>query len=374
MNLSEPAQLILKTSSKPLAKFGGAHGYRFDGDRVQVNALFTVLDPAAHQRSWALQLWAHKTAPKWPEPVSGIFVAEFLLPPMGEIADEVESFETAGWAMLPAGTGDHLLSLALVSKSSGQPDEVHDLGVYPHREQFCLPRFAGNVGYRIHGGRVTIDVERIENPRDLANLSGTLSLELWALPEIYRGGRFGGVPVAGIQLGSIAGQTGIGGQSHDLPFSAPPAGTWNMVLMLREWTPLGFVTRDFANFSAPLTMDAPLRAAAPAAPAAAAPAAPAPVRTPAPAPVRAAVPAPAPTPAAAPSPAPAIAKTTASIDSKAVSVNSATPEELAAVKGLPKKAAAEIAARRPFRSLDELAKVKGIGPRLLAKIRSRLKL
>ena len=46
-------------------------------------------------------------------------------------------------------------------------------------------------------------------------------------------------------------------------FLRPPlrAGQWNIVLMLREWTPSGFVTRDFANFDAPYVQTAPRPAA-----------------------------------------------------------------------------------------------------------------
>ena len=50
-----------------------------------------------------------------------------------------------------------------------------------------------------------VDVERIHNPRDPNNLSGTLSIELWALPEPYVVGDFAGNALAGVTLGSLAG-------------------------------------------------------------------------------------------------------------------------------------------------------------------------
>jgi DNA uptake protein ComE-like DNA-binding protein len=47
---------------------------------------------------------------------------------------------------------------------------------------------------------------------------------------------------------------------------------------------------------------------------------------------------------------------------------------LAAVKGLSLKLAERILKKRPFRSLDELTKVEGVGGETLAKIRTKLKL
>lgn len=57
-----------------------------------------------------------------------------------------------------------------------------------------------------------------------------------------------------------------------------------------------------------------------------------------------------------------------------VSINTATVEQLTGVKGLPTMVAEGIVARRPFRSLDELVKIKGMGEKLLAKLRGKLKL
>ena len=57
-----------------------------------------------------------------------------------------------------------------------------------------------------------------------------------------------------------------------------------------------------------------------------------------------------------------------------MSVNSASKAELAAIKGMPTKVAEGIVSKRPFKSLDDLAGVKGMGAWLLAKLRSKLKL
>jgi len=53
---------------------------------------------------------------------------------------------------------------------------------------------------------------------------------------------------------------------------------------------------------------------------------------------------------------------------KKVDVNSATPEELAALPGLNETIAQAIVAGRPYEKIDDLLNVKGIGPKTLEKI------
>ena len=38
---------------------------------------------------------------------------------------------------------------------------------------------------------------------------------------------------------------------YDLIFQEPPAGRWNLALMLREWTDDGYITRDHVSFAVP---------------------------------------------------------------------------------------------------------------------------
>ena len=61
-------------------------------------------------------------------------------------------------------------------------------------------------------------------------------------------------------------------------------------------------------------------------------------------------------------------------DAALVSIQTATLDELSVVKGLNKKLAVEIIKARPFRSLDELTRVRGIGDNLLRRLRSELTL
>ena len=60
----------------------------------------------------------------------------------------------------------------------------------------------------------------------------------------YAGGDWTGVPVASLVLGSLSGQTEWT-DCHVTPHAAPLPEAGHLTLMLREWTPAGYVTRDF---------------------------------------------------------------------------------------------------------------------------------
>ena len=61
-------------------------------------------------------------------------------------------------------------------------------------------------------------------------------------------------------------------------------------------------------------------------------------------------------------------------NSKGVSVNTASELQLVAVKGLGVAVVRGIIAGRPYAKLDELCRVKGMGPKLLDKVRDQIKL
>jgi DNA uptake protein ComE-like DNA-binding protein len=211
-------------------------------------------------------------------------------------------------------------------------------------------------------------------------LSGTLALELWALPHRYEGGGFEGFALASVTLGSLAGGARWQGGSYDLALLVPPAGTYYLVLMLREWNGSGYVTRDFSNFSQTVTfplvfadIDADVelrqvsaddkvagalqRKQAEALGASSAASA-----------------------AQASKPQPAVKSRARSASRKgkakstAVAINEASEAELAGVSGLNASLAKRIARQRPFQELNDLLAVKGIGKRLLERLRDQVRL
>jgi hypothetical protein len=245
MTSSFSDQPVLVSAPARLARLGGNHGYRFEGDAVHLQVLLNDVTRGAHASSWSLQLWACPAGATTPVVPGAHRVAEAWLPPLSEVAEG--ELEVVAAATPPAGTAAWTMVLALVAARDEHFDEVHDFSAYPRLETFLLPRFEGGVVHRITGDQVRLEVDTIANPRAARNVSGTLSLELWALSEPYAGGAFEGVWMAGAVLGNLGGQAQWHALALDLPCIAPPAGRWQQVLMLREWIGNGYITRDYTN-------------------------------------------------------------------------------------------------------------------------------
>lgn len=454
-------------TSQPAACLGGEFGYRMEGDSASLNAALAVLDEQQLAAAdWALQLWACDADANGR--LQGIKVAEVAL---GALHGRVSDRSTVAGdtiALPPAGHGAHTMVLALASGTSGHYGQIHDFAVFGTPQHFTQPRLDGVVGYKFGEQSVRLSVERIENPREAGSTSGTLALELWALDSPYSGGAFAGSLLGGVQLGSLDGQSYWREVSVNADTAALAAGNWNLVLMLREWTPAGFVTRDYSNFAAPhlvaavettgapaeALVEAPAAATTASEPkaAAAAPAAqgkapakaeavntvasavkadapatkpnssaasvataeakaPAEERTAAqakapaeakattapaavPARVEAAVAKPAAAAPKATTPTAAVAKPAVEAKVAAIeterkpaasspivktarslpSVNAASADELAAIKGLSKTLAKAIIAARPYKSLEELTRAKGVDHKLVDKLRQQLSL
>lgn len=267
----------------------------------------------------------------------------------------------------------------------------------------------GSCGYIRREDKITINIGEIANKRAVGDISGTLSVELWALKQAYRGGDFTGVAVAGTPIGELYGQHVINSANFDLVFQEPPAGTWYLTLMLREWNGLAYQTRDFINFAIPYTVEAKTknvrkepdniinlrfsenqkataetiatttpklsaRKAIEEAPVAASMAkesktAPVAVSkektiavTPMAAAIHKAVEADIPETAA-------IRIAGEGNDETTTSINEVNLSCLTEVKGVSRKTAANIVDAQPFVSFDDLSKVKGVGPKILKKLR-----
>lgn len=335
-----------------LACIGTTHGYCFAGDSVQINAELNFSDAALGAAPhWALQLWSSASA--FPAgQLAGVKVAELTVYP----AAGYQSLAATVAAMPPAGSDEQNMALALVSWGVDGLPTVVDLAVYPVAESFVQPRLSGSVTCELAEGFATLKVDAIENPRAEDNLSGTLALELWALDAPYVGGSWQGLPVASVILGVLGG----GQQLNDCEFVVPaaaPEGPGVLTLMLREWGPLGYVTRDYCN----LALETPAK------PKAAKKKAAAKVE----APKEKAAKVPAKKEKAPKVKAEKAAKGEAK-PAKGIAANTASEAELLAIKGLSTAVAKAIVAGRPYASFEELGKVKGVGPKLLATLRDVL--
>ena len=329
------------------------HGYCLDGDFVHLNADVSLAEAdLADGSQWALQLWASAAGFDGCA-LNGVKVAELALQPTPG-AFNVAACVTA---LPPAGCSPQVMAIALVAQGADGQVRVCDLSVYPTAQTFFHPLLHGAVACQLKDGVADIAIESIASPRAPENLSGTLALEVWALDAPYAGGSWVGTPVASLVLGNLAG----GSTWSDCHYSVP-AVTANpgaaLTVMLREWTPAGYLTRDFRNLPATLLAEPVVPVAKPAK--AAKKAEPKVEKD-----VEKKVEKKAAKKASAK---PVAAK------SEAVSVNSATVAELAAVKGLSKAVAEAIVAARPYAKLDDLVRAKGMGAKLLEKVGKLLKI
>ena len=349
--LELPVHLTNYSASIETTGLGLNHGYCLDGDFVHLNADVSLAEAdLADGSQWALQLWA-SAAGFDGLALNGVKVAELaLLPTAGSfnVADCVA-------ALPPAGSAPQVMALALVGQGADGQLTVRDLSVYPTAQSFFQPFMHGTVSCQLKDGVAKIAIERVASPRAPENLSGTLALEVWALDAPYAGGAWVGTPVASLVLGTLSGGTTWNDCHYSVPaVTANPGAA--LTVMLREWTPAGYLTRDYRNLPAT--------------------AAEAPVATVAAAKKVEKKVAKKPAPKAAAKPA---SKTVGKPAAKAaaaaapVSVNKASVGELAAVKGISQAVAAAIVAARPYAKLDELVRAKGMGPKLLEKIGKLLK-
>lgn len=347
------------TVSNSAAYLDASHGYAFEGDRVHLRAQINPGAALVAGGEWAVQLWAC-AAPFAGGELRGAKIAELRTT---VAADAPAQLDATTEVQLPAGHGEHAMVLVLAGGDDGCCTAIHDYANYPRAERFVLPNLGGAISYSLVDACLNLAVGSVDNPRPAGNLSGSLALEFWALDAAYDGSEaFTGSKLAGVDLGTLAGGCAFENLNFELTCSDLPVGQRHAVLMLREWTAGGWVTRDYTVF--PQLVDFQPAPQAPAAEIA----------------VPAAV-AEAPVVEAAPVAQPAkAAKTTTSkaktkaAPAAAVSVNYSSAAELADVKGISKTVAAAIVAARPYASLDDLLRAKGVGAKLLDKVRAQLTL
>lgn len=328
------------SAADAVTALGANHGYCLDGDFVHLNADVSLAEAdLADGTHWALQLWASPGGFDGLA-LTGVKVAELALQPTPG------NFNVAACvtALPPAGCAAQIMAMALVGQRVDGSVQVRDLSVYATPQTFFQPFLHGDLSCRVADGVAEIAIERIASPRAPDNLSGTLALEVWALDAPYQGGAWQGQPVASVVLGQLAG----GSAWADCRYSVPAVNAnGTLTLMLREWTPAGYLTRDYRNLAAAV------------------------IAEPVSGDVKAAV--------------KPVAKAGKSATKKAsaskpaektgpVSVNTASAAELAAVKGISKAVAEAIVAARPYAKFDDLLRAKGVGAKLLEKLGKLLKI
>ena len=394
-------------------QIGPRHGYAIECDHAFINAEIEV--PPHHSGGeWTLQLWA--TDHTYQEgPLTGLKIAEVAVALPTPIGPYLHQVDARIPARLPPQGRAYSMVLALVRRDADGHTNVDAFANYAETETFIAPHLDGQADYQVDGNEVVLTADGIVNPRLEGNESGTLSLELWAFPE--SDASVEGRRLASADLGSVSGQYWLQAVERRVDFSEPPVGRYRMALLLCEWTADGYVARDRRDLAsiyersapepvvaspapvvaspAPVAASpAPVAATAPSAPAEEAPPVATPVVASAAAPVVAAA-----EPVAAPAPsaskvtvgkaavapkltvaskAPAAAATpVAAVASKAsglVSIQTASVDELAKVKGLNLKLAKAIIKARPFTSLSDLIRVPGLGDKTVEGLKRLLTL
>jgi len=325
------------TSRRPeqAIELGPRHGYRIEHDHAFINADLQV--PPHHPGGeWSLELWATDHAYDGGA-LTGQKVAEIavgLPTPLGPYLHQVEAQAPA---QLPLQGRAYAMVLALVKRERDGQVMVDAFANYAEPQAFIGPRFEGQVGCQLQAGEAVLTADGISNPRADGNVSGTLALELWAFPEADASAD--GLRLGAAELGSVHGQFWLPAVERRVALSEPPLGRYRLSLLLSEWTGNGYVARDRRELEAIYERPAPA--------------------------VPAGTPRRLPKPVEAGAPAPA---------SGLVSIQTASADELAKVKGLTLKLAQEIVKARPFASLADLIRVRGIGEKTVERLKSFLTL
>ena len=248
------------TLESPFIRISGNSGYSRNGETVSlfVDRVDNVSNGTFSSDELALQLWACHI-PYYGGPLTDWKIAES---PLGTL--QPNHYLAPVKSDMPANfpeSGDYAMALVIAEWDGEGFNRIHDYHNYPCRDVFLHPCLDSPVGYLILDTQnIVVNVGRIHNPRAQDNISGTLSLELWALPEPYSGGDFSGSPLAAITLGSLAGGESWQDCTYELEIAPPANGTYTLTLMLREWASNGYVTRDHSNLADAVTF--PLATAA----------------------------------------------------------------------------------------------------------------
>lgn len=352
-------------SSAPNISLGQQCGYVLHEEKVQIDVELCVY--SFTQQPVSIQLWACNQAFE-----GGVLEGYQIAATQATNYSESCIVSQELNAVWPIASKTYFMVLVLV-----EDETIISYLNFSQQQSFLLP-YLIDVKTQFMGNEVFIDIGQIYNPRAIDNLSGTLSLELWSLSAPYLGDPCEGELLTIQILGILSGQNLWEGYqlTASLPTDAKQLG-----LMLREWTPKGYVTRDFVALSVPVVEQVEL----------------APVIDPT---IEVVVETEAvlepivevkadvvleevsePSPAAKPpkatqSRAKPVKKPSASVKkapietTKPLPLNEASVELLCSVKGISQAVARTIVESRPYKTWHEVGQLKGVGGKLLAKLRT----
>ena len=115
-------------------------------------------------------------------------------------------------------------------------------------------RLTGSWSYQYSSSAVVLTAGKITNYASGGN-SGTLRLELWAFDTPYNGGAQPGYRLATYQMSTLNGASSLSNvASGSVSASYPPNGSWNISLLLSEYSGTTWYTVDFSRSTKGHTM------------------------------------------------------------------------------------------------------------------------
>lgn len=237
----------LHISPAPQFMFGGDCSVELQGDTV-VFRVARLENLGASPLQPLIELWACPSLPE-NDSATGQRLASVSLDTLAPGATR-ERLELSALATASV-RGKFQLILAVAKAES--PELWEDQRLIEGAREFVHPELIDPVEFAVSpaGTEVSLGGYRSERPAD--NVSGSLSLDLWAEPAPC----VDGVPV-GHLIGQLSQGTINGGEVRDgatlryLPADLSP-GTYTLCLMLREWNGESYLTRDFRNAASPVS-------------------------------------------------------------------------------------------------------------------------
>ncbi|WP_309385801.1 hypothetical protein [Cerasicoccus frondis] len=216
-------------------QFGGHSSVVINGDSASIYV--GRLDNYGEASTPRLQVWALYGAPTGDE-IDGVLLAEAETQTLyGGYYLEFISLDAA-----LADSVRGLYTIALVVTRAGESGSYDDIVVMPDLVDFYHPQLVQPAAAKLSSDGFSASVAGVSNPRVSGTTSGSLVVELWALanPGGFTGSDFhlGGVEYISAQGGEVSSSIEFNGYPNY------PTGKFFPAVVLREWTPAGYLVRD----------------------------------------------------------------------------------------------------------------------------------